>query len=114
MASESENRVLIQQAVCWAYVRRHFYDLEQVHASPIEQEALLRIVALYKVEDQIRGKPAGGTPRRAPGRVEAIAGLSAAVVGDNLIETLAQVGREYKRTSSVLVAAENSEPHKPG
>jgi len=47
----------IQQAVCWAHVRRHFYDLEQAHASPIAQEALLRIVALYKVEDQIRGKP---------------------------------------------------------
>jgi transposase len=47
----------IQQAVCWAHVRRHFYDLEQAHASPIAQEALLRIVALYKVEDQIRGEP---------------------------------------------------------
>ena len=47
----------IQQAVCWAHVRRHFYDLEQAHASPIAQEALLRIVALNKVEDQIRGKP---------------------------------------------------------
>jgi len=31
----------IQQAVCWAHVRRHFYDLEQAHASPIAQEALL-------------------------------------------------------------------------
>jgi transposase len=48
----------IQQAVCWAHVRRHFYDLEQAHASPIAQEALQRIAALYKVEDQIRGKPA--------------------------------------------------------
>jgi transposase len=47
----------IQQAVCWAHVRRHFYDLEQAHASPIAQEALQRIAALYKVEDQIRGKP---------------------------------------------------------
>jgi transposase len=47
----------IQQAVCWAHVRRHFYDLEQAHALPIAQEALQRIAALYKVEDQIRGKP---------------------------------------------------------
>jgi transposase len=47
----------IQQAVCWAHVRRHFYDLEQAHASPIAQQALQRIAALYKVEDQIRGKP---------------------------------------------------------
>ena len=47
----------IQQAVCWAHVRRHFYDLEQAHASPIAQEALQRIAALYQVEEQIRGKP---------------------------------------------------------
>ena len=47
----------IQHAVCWAHVRRHFYDPEQAHASPIAQEALQRIAALYKVEDQIRGKP---------------------------------------------------------
>jgi transposase len=47
----------IQQAVCWAHVRRHFYDLEQAHGSPIAREALQRIGALYKVEEQIRGKP---------------------------------------------------------
>jgi transposase len=47
----------IQQAPCWAHVRRHFYDLEQAHASPIAQEALQRIGALYTVEEQIRGKP---------------------------------------------------------
>jgi transposase len=47
----------IQQAVCWAHVRRHFYDLEQAHASPIAQQALQRIATLYKVEVQIRGKP---------------------------------------------------------
>jgi hypothetical protein len=47
----------IQQAVCWAHVRRHFYDLEQAHGSPVAREALQRIGTLYKVEEQIRGKP---------------------------------------------------------
>lgn len=47
----------IQQAVCWAHVRRHFYDLEQAHASPVAREALERIGALYRIEAQIRGKP---------------------------------------------------------
>src|SRR5215471_17161966 len=47
----------IQQAVCWAHVRRHFYDLEQAHGSPIAREALQRIGTLYKVEETIRGKP---------------------------------------------------------
>ena len=47
----------IEQAACWAHVRRHFYDLEQAHASPIAREALQRIGTLYRVEEQIRGKP---------------------------------------------------------
>jgi len=35
----------IQQASCWAHVRRHFYDLEQAHASAVAREALVRISA---------------------------------------------------------------------
>lgn len=47
----------IQHAACWAHVRRHFYDLEQVHSSPVARETLARIGALYGIEEQIRGKP---------------------------------------------------------
>lgn len=47
----------IQQAACWAHVRRKFYDLEQAHASPVAREALQRIGALYGIEEQIRGRP---------------------------------------------------------
>jgi len=47
----------IRQAACWAHVRRHFFDLEQAHASPVAREALARIGALYAIEEQIRGKP---------------------------------------------------------
>jgi transposase len=47
----------IQQAACWAHVRRKFYDLEQAHASPVAREALVRIGALYGIEGTIRGKP---------------------------------------------------------
>ncbi|GAC1438296.1 MAG: IS66-like element ISEc8 family transposase [Terriglobales bacterium] len=47
----------IEQASCWAHVRRKFYDLEQAHASPVAREALQRIGALYGIEEQIRGRP---------------------------------------------------------
>ncbi len=47
----------IEQAACWAHVRRKFYDLEQAHASPVAREALVRIGALYGIEEQIRGRP---------------------------------------------------------
>jgi hypothetical protein len=47
----------IAQAACWAHVRRKFYDLEQAHASPVAREALVRIGALYGIEETIRGNP---------------------------------------------------------
>jgi len=48
----------IQEAACWAHVRRKFYDLQQAHASPVASEALERIAALYAIEKEIRGRPA--------------------------------------------------------
>jgi transposase len=47
----------IQEAACWAHVRRKFYDLQVAHHSPVAQEALERIAALYAIEDEIRGRP---------------------------------------------------------
>jgi transposase len=48
----------IQEAACWAHVRRKFYDLHVVHRSPVAAEALERIAALYAIEKEIRGHPA--------------------------------------------------------
>jgi transposase len=48
----------IQEAACWAHVRRKFYDLHAAHASPIAGEAIERIGTLYAIEQRIRGKPA--------------------------------------------------------
>jgi transposase len=41
----------IQEAACWAHVRRKFYDLMEAHHSPIATEAVERIAALYRIED---------------------------------------------------------------
>jgi transposase len=46
----------IQEAACWAHVRRKFYDLHVAHKSPVAQEALRRIGELYAVEEDIRGR----------------------------------------------------------
>jgi hypothetical protein len=45
----------IQEACCWAHVRRKFYDLQQAHASPLATEAVQRIGELYDIEREIRG-----------------------------------------------------------
>src|SRR5437016_8807453 len=47
----------IQEAACWAHVRRKFYDLQQAHTSLVATEALVRIGALYTIEKEIRGRP---------------------------------------------------------
>jgi transposase len=46
----------IQEAACWAHVRRKFYDLVVAHKSPVATEALERIGALYAIEKEIRGR----------------------------------------------------------
>jgi transposase len=48
----------IQEAACWAHVRRKFYDLEAAHKSPVATEAVERIAELYAIEKEIRGRPA--------------------------------------------------------
>jgi len=46
----------VQEAACWAHVRRKFYDLEVAHKSPVAAEALERIAELYAIEKEIRGR----------------------------------------------------------
>ena len=48
----------IQEAACWAHVRRKFYDLQVAHSSPIAAEAVARVAQLYAIETEVRGKPA--------------------------------------------------------
>ncbi len=45
-------------ALCWAHVRRRFYELAAAGPAPIASEALARITKLYAVESDIRGKSA--------------------------------------------------------
>src|SRR6202162_1729033 len=46
----------IQEAACWAHVRRKFYDLHVAHKSPVAVEALRRIGELYAIESDIHGR----------------------------------------------------------
>jgi transposase len=48
----------ITLAFCWAHVRRGFFDIARKGNAPIATQALVRIAALYRIEESIRGKPA--------------------------------------------------------
>jgi transposase len=45
-------------AFCWSHVRRRFYELAAAGPAPIASEALERITMLYRIESEIRGRPA--------------------------------------------------------
>ena len=47
----------IQEAACWAHVRRKFYEIHVAQNSPVAAEALDRIGLLYGIEAEIRGRP---------------------------------------------------------
>lgn len=46
----------LRLAFCWAHGRRKLIAAKPKKGSPLVDEALLRIAALYKIEDAIRGK----------------------------------------------------------
>src|SRR5436305_5936024 len=48
----------VRLAFCWAHCRRRFYDIHQATGSPLAEEALRRTGELYKIETEIRGRPA--------------------------------------------------------
>jgi transposase len=48
----------VQLAFCWAHVRRRFYELAAAGPAPVAAQVLERIAALYKIEAEIRGRPA--------------------------------------------------------
>ena len=46
-----------QTAFCWAHVRRKFHDIHVTNNSPLTEEALQQIAALYGIGADIRGVP---------------------------------------------------------
>jgi len=66
------------EAACWAHVRRKFFDVHAANGSPIANEALDRIGALYGIEADIRGKPPDERQRsREEKSLPLLAGLKA-------------------------------------
>ena len=47
----------VTESACWAHVRRKFFDVHAATQSPLADEALQRIAALYAIEATIRGEP---------------------------------------------------------
>ena len=88
----------VQLAFCWAHVRRGFFELADT--APIAREALTRVAALYGVETEIRGRPAG--ERRSVRQVR-----SRPIIDDMkrfLDAKLAQLSRKSKLAEAIRYA----------
>jgi transposase len=48
----------VQEAACWAHVRRYFFELHATGQAPLATEAVRRIALLYAIEQDIHGRPA--------------------------------------------------------
>jgi transposase len=85
----------IQEAACWAHVRRKFYDLVTAHKSPVAAEALERIGALYAIEKEIRG--------RSPEERRAVRGTRARPLPESLKQWLqATLGKLSRKSDTAL------------
>ncbi len=47
----------IREVACMAHIRRKFVDVHRAQGSPIAEEAIRRIAALYAIEKSVRGSP---------------------------------------------------------
>jgi transposase len=90
----------IQEAACWAHVRRKFYDLHLAHKSPVAQEALRRIGELYAIEADIRGRQ---PEERCQVRVERSRPLLE-LLKQWLEETLVKLSRKSETAQAVRYA----------
>ena len=86
----------IQEAACWAHVRRKFFDLDQAHASPIAKEALTRIGQMYGIESEIRGRSPDERLRARQTRTRALL--------DHMYRWLHATSAKLSRKSGVAVA----------
>jgi len=46
---------LLTEVACWAYARRHIYEVYEATASPLAKKALERIADLFAIEERING-----------------------------------------------------------
>ena len=93
----------IREAACWAHVRRKFYDIHVSLASPVALEALERIGRLYKIEDEIRGRP----PDERQAVRQARAGPELESLYDWLHKTLSALSKKSELAKAIRYALSN-------
>ena len=90
----------IQEAACWAHVRRKFYEIDQVQPEGFAREVLHAIAELYGIEKVIKGQQ---PEQRAIAR-QARAGPTLVSLKEKLCTTLSQVPRKLPLAKAIHYA----------
>ena len=90
----------INEAACWAHVRRKFFEIDKVQPNSFATDVLRDIALLYAVEKQIKGKP---PDQRAAVR-QARAGPVLETLKQRLQTTLGQIPRKFPLAKAIHYA----------
>lgn len=90
----------VQEAACWAHVRRKFYDIAEQQSSPEALQAISRIGELYGIEAQICGE----LPEVRRQTRQARAGPQLDALHDWLHDTLRAVSRKSALAGAIRYA----------
>lgn len=90
----------VQEAACWAHVRRKFYDIAELQSSPEALHAIGRIAELYAIETQVRGH----LPEVRRQARQARAGPRLDALHDWLHDTLRSVSRKSELAGAIRYA----------
>ncbi|MCF8506815.1 MAG: IS66 family transposase [Caulobacter sp.] len=90
----------VTEVACWAHVRRKFYDVHVATASPIAEEALSRIGALFDVERAV----AGLSPERRQGVRQTEARPAMADLADFLDGALTRISGKSALAAAIRYA----------
>jgi len=90
----------INEAACWAHVRRKFFEIDKVQPNSFATDVLHSIASLYAVEKSIKGKP----PDQRVVIRQARAGPVLETLKQRLQKTLSQIPRKFPLAKAINYA----------
>lgn len=90
----------INEAACWAHVRRKFFEIDKVQPDSFATDVLRAIASLYAVEKSVKGKP----PDQRVVIRQARAGPVLETLKQQLQKTLSQVPRKFPLARAIQYA----------
>ena len=90
----------VQEAACWAHVRRKFFEIHKVQPGSFASNVVERIADLYVIEEEVRGKP----PDQRQAAREARAGPILLKLKEDLRSTQSKIPKKMPLAQAIYYA----------